>query len=129
MAYQASQHMVEYWRPTWAGQQSNITWHTAASTANGTGTIRPRSFHTQDTQPPVRIWRVLFQTRTEEVRQLTNLQQLLDRCATWQYTDASTGWVHRAQCGVWPVTSPPDVIAGGLQVPTGSRNVLLVLCM
>ena len=126
MAYQASQHTVEYWRSTWSEQQPNITWHTAAAAAVGsTNSLQQQQQQQQQRkhkQPPVRTWRVLFQTRTEEVRQLTNLQQLLDRCAAWQYTDAATGAVHHAQCGVWPATPMPDVIAGGLLACASGSN-------
>lgn len=117
-AYQASQHTVEYWRDTWSKQPPSIPWHAApkaaGSTGSGAGSSAPLSSQQQHQPPAERIWRVLFQTRTEAVRQFTNLQHLLDRCSTWQYTDAATGWVHRALCGVWPATSAPEVIAGGL---------------
>jgi len=112
LAYQASQHTVEYWRSSWSVQQPNIIWHSASEAASSAGRSGTRTRHGQR---PGRTWRVLFQTRTDAVRQLTNLQQLLDRCSNWQYTDPATGQVHRAQCGVWPVTAAPEVIAGALQ--------------
>lgn len=130
LAWQASQHTVEYWHDTWSALQPNISWWQGAGSNLGakTGTgqqQQPQQRHQEQgphkqqgklgRQQHVRTWRVLFQTRGgEAVRQLTNLNELLERCSAWQYIDRASGWAHRARCGVWAATPAPAVIAGGL---------------
>lgn len=127
--WQASQHTLEHYRPTWSAVQPNISWHTPPAHVEGNSSSSGSSSvgrgQTTDSQrqqfsmegkgslPGRRTWRALFQTRSEAVRQLDNLGELLDRCADWQHMDEDSGTVHSMACGVWPSSiGVPELMAG-----------------
>ena len=87
-----------------------------------------------------RVWQVLFQTRGANagVRELLNLEQLLDSCANWKYRDEASGTLHTAKCGRWDLMGLPDAMAGerlgapalpsgpGLSIGTSSSHFVLL---
>ncbi|KAI3439062.1 hypothetical protein D9Q98_001472 [Chlorella vulgaris] len=50
-----------------------------------------------------RVLRVLFITRSPKVavRQILNMDELLERCQGWKYTDPASSIQFAAECGVW----------------------------
>lgn len=59
-----------------------------------------------------RVWRVLFHRRSSDVRQFTNLGELLARCSQWRWRDKASGLEHHACCGSWTFSDVPSSIAG-----------------
>ena len=63
---------------------------------------------TSSTQPrsntgSTRVLRVLFITRSPKVavRQILNMDELLEQCQGWTYTDPASSIQFAAECGVW----------------------------
>ncbi|KAI3439058.1 hypothetical protein D9Q98_001468 [Chlorella vulgaris] len=50
-----------------------------------------------------RVLRVLFISRSPKVavRQILNMDELLERCQAWKYTDPASSIQFAAECGVW----------------------------
>jgi hypothetical protein len=50
-----------------------------------------------------RVLRVLFITRSPKVavRQILNMDELLERCQGWKYTDPASSVHFAAECGMW----------------------------
>lgn len=108
--WQASQHIVETYRPQWEQLHLRLT---ASSPQHVPQLLRRRQQQQRQGQRH-RVWRVLFQTRRSAVRQFVNLQQLLSECAAWSHLDAATGTLHTAECSIWDSHPLPEGIAGAL---------------
>ncbi|KAI3439100.1 hypothetical protein D9Q98_001509 [Chlorella vulgaris] len=52
---------------------------------------------------PTRMLKVLFIARSPKVavRQILNMEELLEQCRVWRYTDPATSVQFSAECGVW----------------------------
>ena len=137
--WQAARHALEYHRANWSRLAPQISWHAAPDAADAdAGTAGERDGSSRGTagsgvaphsgtaqvvaaeqlraeQRPGghRQWRVLFLARSQGVRQLLNLDELLAACAGWLYLDAATSTLHTARCGVWPAApGVPAAMAG-----------------
>ena len=60
-----------------------------------------------NTASSTRILRVLFITRSPRVtvRQILNIDELLEQCQAWRHTDPATGAQFSAECGMWQTGS------------------------
>jgi hypothetical protein len=94
---QAAQFVFRHYQPSLPASPITYSGHTEASGDAST-----------------RVLRVLFITRSPKVavRQILNMDELLERCQAWKYTDPASGVHFAAGCGVWqPGADLPSNIA------------------
>jgi len=93
--WQSAQHIVSYYTPNLPSL--HITYASA----------RPKEC------PGDNCLRILFLNRSKPaVRQMLNLEEVVEQCRSWQHTDAATGRHFVAECAGWSTRSMLDNIAG-----------------